>query len=31
MAAGEMGHVSGDVERILGRRPTSLAEFLAGK
>ncbi|MBF4629653.1 SDR family oxidoreductase [Clavibacter michiganensis subsp. phaseoli] len=30
MAAGEMGHVSGDVERILGRRPTSLAEFLAG-
>ena len=31
MAAGEMGHVSGDVERILGRRPTSLAEFLAGE
>jgi len=31
MAAGEMRHVSGDVERILGRRPTSLAEFLAGE
>ncbi|OUE31939.1 NAD(P)H azoreductase [Clavibacter michiganensis] len=29
MAAGEMGHVSDDVERILGRRPTSLGEFLA--
>lgn len=29
MAAGEMEHVSGDVERVLGRRPTSLAEFLA--
>jgi NAD(P)H dehydrogenase (quinone) len=31
MAAGEMGHVSGDVERILGRRPTSLAEYLAAE
>ncbi|RIJ62513.1 SDR family oxidoreductase, partial [Clavibacter lycopersici] len=29
MAAGEMGRVSGDVERLLGRRPTSLGEFLA--
>jgi len=31
MAAGEMEHVSGDVERVLGRRPTSLAEFLAAE
>ncbi len=31
MAAGEMAHVSGDVERVLGRRPVSLAEFLASE
>jgi NAD(P)H dehydrogenase (quinone) len=31
MAAGEMEHVSGDVERVLGRRPMSLAEFLAAE
>jgi NAD(P)H dehydrogenase (quinone) len=31
MAAGEMGRVSGDVERILGRRPVSLAEHLAAE
>ncbi|CAQ01821.1 SDR family oxidoreductase [Clavibacter sepedonicus] len=28
-AAGEMGHVNDDVARVLGRRPTSLAESLA--
>ena len=31
MAAGEMAHVSGDVERVLGRPATSLAAFLAAE
>ncbi|PPF65257.1 NAD(P)-dependent oxidoreductase [Clavibacter michiganensis] len=31
MAAGEMAHVSGDVERVLGRPPVGLAAFLASR